>query len=200
MEDFGTADVAGVRIDEKEWLDLGNTSDDTSDRDQLSEVSATDGTDSHWLVCIKRLEVESVSTKENGWKYISVFLVGVLRVDSARVPLLSLVSDDIKNVVFVANVLVRVGHLLVDALGEEVKVALGVIADGSNEALARLAVGGVDVLRGQVVKVSVYKQEWSTAAVAYLCYIIEINDKRLLLPVGNALELEHVDGKVTRGS
>jgi hypothetical protein len=58
LEDFVTARIARVGIHEQERFDLGHSSDNTSDRDEFTEMSTLDSSNSEYIVSSRRLKVD----------------------------------------------------------------------------------------------------------------------------------------------
>lgn len=56
LESFGSTDIAGVGIDLEEWLDFGNTCNNSAYCDEVAEVGSANVPNGENLVAFKRLE------------------------------------------------------------------------------------------------------------------------------------------------
>lgn len=196
LEDFVSARITRVRIDEEEGFDFGDARDDSPDSDEFTEVRTPHGADSEDVVSARRLEVDvagrsavgprfaleqvsSLSPHELRGKNVWVGIVAVLQLLIKRLPA---VHDDVEHVGRVVNLVIRLGHDLVDDLGEQLDVPTGVAHDVVQQ--TRL----VRVLGGQLGEFP------ARTALTHLLQVVQVDRDRGRAPVGDPPQHFHVLG------
>lgn len=112
LEDLGAAAVAGVGINQDGRLHVRDTGRDTTDGDEMTEVSAADIADSHGFCArlarrCEWLEVDLVATGKEGREELGSRLEGKgigARVDSGDIAVAALGEDDVEDIIVVAAI------------------------------------------------------------------------------------------------
>lgn len=202
LEHFVTALVASVGVDHDRGFDVRYTRDDTTHGDQLAKTvtfDLTHGKRGERLAGVsasQRLEIQRVPARELGWKQLR-FLFGDFTHDfvvaglaclgcELGTPLrkqtivseLPLVQDHVQDVVLVVELAGGRGQQLVDGAREKLDEVVRVADDCVDEVRG----GGVSGVPGERLAVLVAQQ------------VIELDEKRLDLTVGDLLEKRHVLG------